>query len=131
MVTGYVTQREYQVALEQLVNGFIARTIVRPELQLYFYRQDDSGLKYALGDYLKSNAVRVAVAYSSIGEKLARRDAHTAASGQFPSLKTLRENLSVTDSGLIAIDSERKQSGTGFWSSLVASDDFKAIPQVS
>ncbi len=122
IATGYVAQREYQVALEQLVNGFVARTIERPELQLYFYRQDDYGLKHALGDYLKSNAVSVAIAYNSLGEMLARRDANTAPSGQFPSLKTLRKNLSVTDSGLIAIDSERKQSGTGFWSSLIASD---------
>jgi len=122
IATGYVAQREYQVALDKLVDGVTARVLDRPELQFYFYRQDESGLKHVLGDLLKFRAVSAAIAYSNLGEVLARLDLSSTTPGQLPSLKSLRKNLSVTETGLIAVDRGRMQYRPDFWSSLVASD---------
>ncbi len=122
LATGYVAQREYHLALEKLVSEVAARVLDRPELQLYIYRQDKSGLQHTLGSILKSNTVSVASAYSNLGKTLASRDHVGATTSHLPPLKSLRTNLSVTETGLIALDRAQKQYEPGFWSSLVASD---------
>ena len=122
MATGYVAQREYQIALDGLVNNALALALNRPDLQLYFYRRDQSRLKDILGDFLEPNAVSVAIAYSNLGEVLAGRDATNTTPSHLPPLESIRAHLSVTDSGLTAFDRKNNLSGSGFWSSLIASD---------
>ena len=122
VATGYIAQREYQSALDELVAEALARVQNRPALELYLYRQDESGLYTILEDLLQSDAVSVAAAYNSLSEMLAMRDVTNTPHRQLPSLELIRSNLSRTDTGLNAFDSEQKLSGIGFWSSLMASD---------
>ncbi len=121
IATGSIAQREYQVALDGLVDAALARALNRPDLQLHFYRHDEARLKEFLGGFLHSNAVSVAIAYSNIGEVMARTDASYSTPRNIPSLEVTRADFSVTEPGLIAFDSAQKRTGTGFWSSLRAS----------
>lgn len=89
IATGYVAQREYQIALDGLVDNALALVPNRPDLQLYVYRQDQSGLKNISGDFLKLNAVSVAIAYSNLGEVLAGRDATNTTPRHSPPLETM------------------------------------------
>jgi uncharacterized membrane protein affecting hemolysin expression len=93
VATGYVAQREYQTALDGVVAEALARVQNRPALELYFYRQDESGLDTILKDLLQSDAVSVAAAYSSLSEMLAMRDVTNTPNRQLPSLELIRSNL--------------------------------------
>jgi diguanylate cyclase (GGDEF)-like protein len=122
VIAGYVAQREYQVALERLTTTALAQVKNRPDLQLYFYQLDAYRLGLILGELLQSPSVFAAIAYSNLGDLLARRDLDNTPSRSIPSLQATRANISVTDSGLVAFDSETKESGTGFWSSVIKTD---------
>jgi len=122
IAAAYVAQREYQVALDKLVATALAQAQSRPDLQLYFYHHDEYRLNQLLGEFLQSNAVSAAIAYSNLGDVMARRDLSNSPSRNIPSLQATRANISVTDTGLVAFDSEKKQSSTGFWSALKESD---------
>jgi len=122
IASGYVAQRAYQLALDKLVATALAQVSNRPDLQLYFYRHDESRLEQLLGEFLTSNAVHIAIAYTNLGEVMARRDRSDSKSRNIPSLQTTRENISVTDTGLVAFDSEKQPSGTGLWSFLNEND---------
>ena len=58
MAASYVAQREYEVILDDLVGKALARTQNRPELQVYFYRQDNPGLDQILSDFQDTDAIR-------------------------------------------------------------------------
>jgi len=122
IAAAYVAQREYQVALDKLVATALAQTRNRPDLQLYFYHREESRLNGLLGEFLQSDAVSSAIAYSNLGDVMARRDLSNSPSRNIPTLQATRENIPVTETRLVAFDSDRKQSSVGFWSSLINSD---------
>ncbi len=111
IAAAYVAQREYQVALDKLVATALAQTQNRPDLQLYFYHHDEYRLNQLLGEFLQANAVSAAIAYSNLGDVIARRKLSNSPSRNIPSLQATRANISVTDSGLVAFDNDKKQSG--------------------
>lgn len=121
VATGYVAHREYQVALDNVIDVSLARMQNRPDLQLYFYRGDQSRLLQTLEDFLQKDVVSTATAYSNLGEKLAERRAEDA-SPQLPSLQSILSQTSETESSLIAMEQGQKLSGTGYWATLFASE---------
>lgn len=120
ILTVYTAQREYQVNLNQLVQGALARVQSRPDLQVDIYRQDKAGLEDILGDFLEPRPMSLAVAYNSGGEILARRDAANTPPHQLPPFDTLRADFPTVEPGLMALGTHRQPAGTGFWSSLAS-----------
>jgi diguanylate cyclase (GGDEF)-like protein len=121
IATVYVAQREYGVALDEIVQGTLNRLVQRSDLQLYLYRQDEASLQKILEDLLDADSVYLAKAHNSQGEVLATVNTSSVAAG-IPSLETIRASVSVTDTGLNAFDSEHSIGGTDFWTSLFASN---------
>jgi len=117
ITAGYVAQREYHVALDKLMTKALAQVQNRPDLQLYFYHHAEYRLNQILGELLQSPSVFAAIAYNNLGDVMARRDLDNSPSSNIPSLQATRANISMADSGLVAFDSEKKESSTGFWSS--------------
>lgn len=118
IATGYVAQREYGIALDNIVSEASVRSKNRPELQFTFYRQYKPGLEAALDGFLEPGAVTSAAAYSSLGDKIASR----GADGHMPSLPSVRADATITETALIALDANLEQAGTSFWSTLIAGD---------
>ena len=121
-LTAYVADREYQVELDKLVAGSRATALSRPDLQIDIYRRDEPGLQLLLGDFLDPPAVSLAIAYDSLSTLLARRDNAGLPPQTLPALGVLRGAYSATEDSLTALDGERQPVGTGFWSSLTATD---------
>jgi HAMP domain-containing protein len=122
IATGYVGQREYQLALGELVAGELIQVLSRTDLPLYFYRQDALTLQELLGEFLQDPAVVTTVAYNNLGDLLAARDRNGSTPPHPPSLESIRENFPVTETSMAAYDREQNRTGTGFWSSLLASN---------
>ena len=120
MATGYVAQREYEVTLDDLIGKAQVRTHSRPELQFYLYREDKRGLEQILDNFLDSQAITGAVAYSSLSETLSSRNINGAAPGDAPSLAPIRAESAISDTNLVAFDEYHNFSGTGFWPTLIA-----------
>lgn len=122
VAAGYVAQREYQVALDDLVSGVLVRAQGRADLQLYFHQQNKPALTQVLAEFIAPDAIPMAAAYSNVG-KLLTTQSHTATKLEAPpSLPSIRGDAAVTDTSLTAYNHEQLPSGTGFWSSLGASD---------
>lgn len=122
IAAGYVAQREYHFALEELVNSELARAQNSVDLKLYLHRQDKASLHRILEDFLTPDAAASADAYSSVGKFLTSRARKGAKSDDPSSLRSIRGEASVTDTSLTAYDQDRQLTGTGFWSSLTASE---------
>jgi diguanylate cyclase (GGDEF)-like protein len=122
ITTSYVAQREYEVALEDIVGKALVRTHNRPDLQFYFYGQDKSGLEQILSDFFDSNAISEAAAYSSLEEIISSRNSSGPTPRPSRSLASIRADLAVADTSLVAFDENHESSGTGFWPALIASD---------
>jgi diguanylate cyclase (GGDEF)-like protein len=120
IAAGYIAQREYQFALQEIINDSQVRTQNRAELQLYFHQQNKPDLQQFLTDLVKPEAVESAAAFSNVGELLAVREGRGSKAGPPPSLGSIRRDAPVTDITLTAYDSDQHQSGTGFWASLTA-----------
>ncbi len=90
IATVITAQRAYQVELERLVEGSLARVLSRPDLQLQIYRQDEASLKQTLGGFLEPRSVSVATALDSLGEILARQDQENTPAYSLPSFQTLK-----------------------------------------
>jgi hypothetical protein len=103
IATGYVAQREYEVTLDDLVGKAQVRTHNRPELQFYLYREDKRGLEQILDNFLDSQAITGAVAYSSLSETLSSRNINGAAPGDAPSLASIRAESAISDTNLVAL----------------------------
>jgi hypothetical protein len=119
IATGYVTQRDYHATLDGLVENAVKRTQNRPDLEFAFYRLDGRGLEDLLGDFLDSDALTQAAAFSGIGDELAARSTGTAAGLPVPH-SSIRDGSSVADIRLVALDEDNDTAGTGFWSALIA-----------
>ncbi len=122
VVTAYTANREYQINLDQLVQGSLARVLSRPDLQVDIYRQDKTSLEDILGGFLEPRPVSLAVAYNSLGEILARRDVANSPPHSLPPFDALRANFPAVEPGLIGLSPEGKPAGTGFWSSLISGE---------
>jgi diguanylate cyclase (GGDEF)-like protein len=116
----YVAQTEYQATLDRLVENAIARAQNRVDLQFYIYENNEVGLSRILEDYLGSDAVASAAIYSSRGDLLTRKDRGQASNDSALSMKTVRGDVSISDTSLTAFDNNHELSGTGFWNSLLA-----------
>ena len=93
VVTAYTAYREYQINLDNLVVGSLARVASRPDLQIDIYRRDEASLNQLLTEFLEQDAVALSIAHDSLGEVLAKRElADTPASRQ-PSFAAIRTNL--------------------------------------
>lgn len=121
IATGYTAYREYQINLDHVVEGSLARVLSRPELQVHIYRQDKDGLQRVLDDFLQPHNIVLAIAINSQGETLARREQPESVVAALPSFATLREGFSTVGAGLSAFDSAQQPTGIGLWSSLVES----------
>jgi diguanylate cyclase (GGDEF)-like protein len=120
IATGYVAHREYQVALDSVVDSALARALNRPDLQLYFYRQDEARLKEFFAALLESKAATAVIAYSNLGDVMARSDASDSTPRNIPSLEATRVDFPVAETGLIAFNKAAERIRTGFWSTLTA-----------
>ena len=122
VVTAYTAYREYQISLENLVEGSLARVASRPDLQIDIYRRDEASLNRLLADFLEQDAVAMAIAHDSLGEALANRELADTPARRLPSFAAIRANLSAIEPGLTALGPERESVDTGFWRSLAAGD---------
>jgi len=118
----YVAQREYTVALDDIVNNVQARALNRADMQLYFHQSNKAGLKQILEEFLDERAAVSAAAYSSEGKLIASRSRIGEESEEGPALRSIRGDTSVTATSLTAYDPEQQLSGTDFWSSLTAAN---------
>jgi diguanylate cyclase (GGDEF)-like protein len=118
ILTTFAAQREYQVALERLLEQSQAAVLAHPGLQLYILRGDESRLKDVLPDFLAPDAAVQALAYSNRLKLLTSLERGHANSTEAPPLKLMRADLAVAETGLSAVDSSRKPASTRFFASL-------------
>ena len=118
ILTTFAAQREYQVALDSLLERTQAEVLSHPGLQIYILRRDESRLKEALPEFLAPDAATQALAYSNELKLLTSLERGHANSTEAPPLKLMRAELAVAETGLSALDSLRKPVSTGFFSSL-------------
>lgn len=116
--TAYTAQREYQIALEAIVNNVLARVQDRADLHLYIHREEKPSLDHVLGDVLKLEAAASAGIYNNVGNALTSRNRKGSTAEEPPSLRAIRGAATVTDTSLTAYDPDRNVVGIGFWSSL-------------
>jgi diguanylate cyclase (GGDEF)-like protein len=122
VVTAYTAYREYQIGLENLIEGSLARVASRPDLQIDIYRRDEASLNQLLADFLEQDAVAMAIAHDSLGEALAKRELADTPARRLPSFAAIRGHLSAIEPGLTALSPELESVDTGFWRSLAAGD---------
>ena len=118
VLTFFAAQREYQLALAGVVEQSQNKITGHPELQLHILAKNKPGLREALGSFLEIDAVTQALGYSNQSEFLASRERDEYSSPAAPSLQLLRNKLSVTATGLSAIDSGQQNVSTGFLAAL-------------
>lgn len=119
VATGFTAFREYHIARERLVEVSLASILSRPDLQLEIYRRNSARLEQALESLIEPPGVVVVTAMDGQGEELARRERGRY---RIPPFQALRGELSVTETGLTAVDSLGRPAGTGLWSALTGSD---------
>ena len=122
VVTAYTAHRQYQINLDSLVAGALARVASRPDLQIDIYRRDEADLNQQLADFLEQDAVAMSIAHDSLGEVLAKREHADTPASRLPSFAAIRTNLSAIDTGLLALGPDMGSVDTGFWRSLIAGD---------
>jgi diguanylate cyclase (GGDEF)-like protein len=122
VVTAYTANREYQISLNQLVEGSLARVLSRPDLQIDIYRQDKTSLEGILDTFLEPRPASLAVVYNSVGEILARRAVATSPPHSLLPFDALRADFPAIKPGLMAQGPDGKPAGTGFWSSLTSGE---------
>ncbi len=118
ILTTFAAQREYQVALDRLLEQSQAEVLAHPGLQFYILRRDESQLNAVLPDFLAPDAATQALAYSNEFKLLTSLERGHANSTEAPPLKLMRAELAVAETGLSAVDSLRQPASTGFFSSL-------------
>ena len=118
IATGFTAQREYQIALDQLVVEATAKVASRPDLPINIYLNDQTKLKQALGSFLEPRAVDLAVVHNAQGEELVRRDLTNSQNHTLPAFASMRPGVSTADIGLVAMGSKQNIIGTDLWTSL-------------
>jgi diguanylate cyclase (GGDEF)-like protein len=118
ILTTFAAHREYQGALDSLLERTQAEVLSHPGLQVYILRRDESRLKEALPDFLAPDAATQALAYSNELKLLTSLERGHANSTEAPPLKLIRAELAVAETGLSAVDSLRQPASTGFFASL-------------
>ena len=132
MATAFLTVRDYEAALNNLVERAVVRAQDRPELQYAFYREDAAALQPLLENFLDSHTVTQVWAFNNLGDELVALRAPNAAA-QSLSLAAIRSSAAVPDTALVAFDSNLTETGAGFWSTLIANDPilYLSIPVFS
>jgi len=122
LLAGFFALHQYQIDLDRLVEGSLARVLSRPDLQIDIYQRDEKSLERGLETFLQPPAVSFAIAYDSLGTVLAVNSPNQTAIGDLPAFGTLRVNLSAVEPGKTALGPGRQNTGTGLWSSLRAKE---------
>jgi len=122
IATAYLTNREYDVALQDLVDRAIVRAQDRPELEYAIYRENTAVLKPLLQNFLDSEATTAAWAFNSQGDELTSLSGPGGTAIPAPSLASIRSRAAVPEITLVAFDKTMNDTGTGFWSTLIAED---------
>lgn len=65
LLAAYFAGNRYQVALDQLVEGSLARVLSRPDLQIDIYQRNQGSLEQVLDRFLQPPAASFAAAYNS------------------------------------------------------------------
>lgn len=120
--TACTAQREYNSAVDRLLEVTQARILGQPYLALYSYRRDEAQLKQLLSGLLQTPALTLAAVHDSEGNVLARVQRDSARLIELPPLHVLRAELSADEPGLAAFDRAMQPAGAGFWSSLIGAD---------
>jgi len=118
LATGFTAHREYQIHLNQSVAHFEAKVASRPDLPINTYARDEVALKQALGVFLESRAVSLAVALDNKGEELARRDLTNTRTQKLPIFESLRSDFSPAETGIVTLDKSGGEISSVLWSLL-------------
>ncbi|MCB1698151.1 MAG: EAL domain-containing protein [Halioglobus sp.] len=112
---GFTAFREYQFALDRVVDLALAEAAGQPELQVDLYRREDARLQRALASFLALPAVNSAVARDGLGEALARREDSNGSGASQPPFKLLRGDVAAAEPHLLALDAALAPADTGLW----------------
>lgn len=118
ILAAFAAQREYQVALDGLLERAEGEVLATPAIQIYLLRQDEVRIKDVLPNFLAPDAITQAIAYDSQLKLLTSLERDHSGPTEAPPLTLMRAGLGITETGLSAIDSKRQPAGTGFFSSL-------------
>ncbi len=118
LVTAFLAQRDYHRTLDAIVAEAPERVRSHPQVQLHIYNEREFMLDQFLAGYLDNEAVAVALAYNPKGRELGREAQIESAYYNPPDLGTVREPLSVAETGLVVVGDNGDQRSTGFWSSV-------------
>lgn len=119
LLAAYFAGNRYQVALDQLVEGSLARVLSRPDLQIDIYQRNQGSLEQVLDRFLQPPAASFAAAYNSQAEPLAVKSRIGTTLDDLPPFRVTRDELSAVEPGIKTLDAGRKPTGMGFWSSLL------------
>ena len=117
--TGFTAQHEYQVKLNQLTEGLIAHVHSRPDLQINFYKRNETRLGQVLDIFLESPKILLAAAHTAQGDILAKVSRKKTS---LPVFNTLRENFSTTQPSILTLNSSGQPIGNGILASTVNSN---------
>lgn len=118
LATGFTAHREYQIHLNQSVSGLEAKVASRPDLPINTYLRDEVALKQALGIFLESRAVSLAVVLDNSGEELARRDLTNSRTQKLPVFELLRSGFSAAHTGVVTLEKSGQALTSDLWSLL-------------
>ncbi len=122
LATGFTAHREYQIHLDQTVAGFEAKVASRPDLPINTYLGDEVALKQALGFFLESRSVSLAVALDNTGQELARRDLTNTRKHNLPAFESLRSGYSAAQTATVTLGESGQSLATDLWSLLRSQD---------
>ncbi len=114
LVAGFAVHREYDFALERLLEQDTARVLAHPELQVNIYYQDMARLGKQLDEFMASGGAAYAVIYDVTGEPIIRRDQIGSYGSPLPAFRALRGETPATEARVVTLDGQEEIVGDGW-----------------
>ena len=124
LVAGFAVHREYDFALERLLEQDSARVLAHPELQVNIYYEDRARLGRQLEEFLASGGAAYAVIYDVVGKQVIRRDQVGGFGSRLPAFRAIRGDTPATESRVVTLDGEEQVVGDGWLPGLLDGSRF-------
>lgn len=123
LVIALVTQREYRIQSEEIVERTTATILSRPDLQLLVYNRDQEALLPFLQSLVQPRAVIYAAIHETSSNKLLfSRLAPRETGHKIPEINVLRAGLSPLEQGLLTSADTHAPTGLGWLAELAGGD---------
>ena len=124
LVAGFAVHREYDFALERLLEQDSARVLAHPELQVNIYYEDRARLGRQLEEFLASGGAAYAVIYDVVGKPVIRREQVGGFGSRLPAFRAIRGDTPATESRVVTLDGEEQIVGDGWLPGLLDGSRF-------